>query len=231
MRYTFSKSLGLTLVFVAVMTVSACGNASPGNADTLSVTLFPPVPTLGSLPEQPQSEQSQTEQSPTEQSVTGKSSSIPNDTGTPARTTRAKRTTTPKTTAEPEPAQTALPAQTAPPTQIAPPQSDVIADLFAQQASDVQVEGNGVVTRILADDNDGDRHQRFILKLKSGQTLLIAHNIDIAPRLDGIAVGDSVTFFGEYVYNANGGTVHWTHHDPGGRHTDGWLKWGGRTYG
>jgi len=105
-----------------------------------------------------------------------------------------------------------------------------LADLFATQTSDVQVRGQGTVERLLADDNDGDRHQRFILRLTSGQTLLVAHNIDIAPRLNGLAVGDRVAFFGEYVYSAQGGTIHWTHHDPGGTHVAGWLEWNGRRY-
>jgi len=106
-----------------------------------------------------------------------------------------------------------------------------LAQLFATQTSDVQVEGQGVVTRLLADDTSGDAHQRFILQLRSGQTLLVAHNIDIAPRLDGLAVGDTVAFSGEYVYTDQGGTIHWTHHDPGGTHVAGWLEWNGKRYG
>ena len=101
---------------------------------------------------------------------------------------------------------------------------------FKTRTSNVQVEGEGVVTRVLADDLDGSRHQRFILSLASGQTVLVAHNIDIAPRVSGLRKGDSVRFNGEYVWNEKGGTVHWTHHDPAGRHTAGWLKHNGRTY-
>jgi len=106
-----------------------------------------------------------------------------------------------------------------------------LAQLLATRASNVQVSGQGVVTRLLADDTSGDAHQRFILQLRSGQTLLVAHNIDIAPRLDGLAVGDTVAFYGEYVYTDTGGTIHWTHHDPGGTHVAGWLEWDGRRYG
>lgn len=101
---------------------------------------------------------------------------------------------------------------------------------FKTRTSDVQVEGEGVVTRLLADDLDGSRHQRFILRLASGQTILVAHNIDVAPRLRGLRKGDSVRFNGEYVWSEKGGTVHWTHHDPAGRHAPGWLKHKGRTY-
>lgn len=101
---------------------------------------------------------------------------------------------------------------------------------FKTRTSDVQVEGEGVVTRLLADDLDGSRHQRFILRLASGQTILISHNIDIAPRVGGLRKGDSISFNGEYVWNEKGGTVHWTHHDPAGRHVAGWLKHKGRTY-
>ena len=106
----------------------------------------------------------------------------------------------------------------------------ILKQLFENKVSDVQVEGSGTVIRLLEDDTTGDRHQRFILQLDSGQTLLIAHNIDIAPRLDGLQVGDRVEFYGEYVYSEQGGTIHWTHHDPGGKHVSGWLKWNGSVY-
>jgi hypothetical protein len=74
----------------------------------------------------------------------------------------------------------------------------VLRRAFEQRSSNLQVEGAGVVKRILADDNVGSRHQRFILELSSGQTLLIAHNIDVAQRIRGLRKGDKVAFRGEY---------------------------------
>lgn len=105
-----------------------------------------------------------------------------------------------------------------------------IARAFKTKKSNVQVEGEGVVERILADDRVGSQHQRFIVRLSSGQTVLITHNIDIAPRVVGLQEGDSISFYGEYVWNSQGGLVHWTHHDTEGRHVAGWLKYKGRTY-
>ena len=105
-----------------------------------------------------------------------------------------------------------------------------IGRAFATGASDIQVEGEGTVIRVLADDLNGSRHQRFIVQLASGQTLLMTHNIDIAPRIDGLKVGDSVRFNGEYVWNKKGGIIHWTHHDPQGRHVAGWVKHNGKTF-
>lgn len=93
-----------------------------------------------------------------------------------------------------------------------------------------QVQGSGTVVRVLSDDNKGSRHQRFILQLGNGRTLLVAHNIDLAPRVDGIREGDIVEFFGEFESNPQGGVIHWTHHDPQGRHPDGWLRHEGRMY-
>jgi hypothetical protein len=110
-------------------------------------------------------------------------------------------------------------------------QSDqAIADAYQQQLSGIQVSGSGEVSRILSDDNKGSRHQRFILRLSSGQTLLVAHNIDLALRVDNLKKGDMVHYFGEYEWNPKGGVIHWTHRDPGGRHVGGWLKHNGRTY-
>ena len=93
-----------------------------------------------------------------------------------------------------------------------------------------QVRGSGTVTRVLADDNEGSRHQRFIVELSPGRTLLIAHNIDLAPRIPSLRSGDTVSFFGEYEWNDRGGVIHWTHHDPRGSHVGGWLEHKGRRY-
>jgi Protein of unknown function (DUF3465) len=105
-----------------------------------------------------------------------------------------------------------------------------IARAFASRASDIQVEGEGTVIRVLPDDLNGLRHQRFIVQLASGQTLLMTHNIDIAPRIDELKAGDSVRFNGEYVWNEKGGVIHWTHHDPQRRHVAGWVKHNGKTF-
>ncbi|HEX9707455.1 MAG TPA: DUF3465 domain-containing protein [Steroidobacteraceae bacterium] len=105
-----------------------------------------------------------------------------------------------------------------------------VVDAYALRQSEGQVSGEGTVSRILGDDSVGDRHQRFILTLDSGRTLLIAHNIDVAPRIDSLREGDTVSFSGEYEWNDRGGVVHWTHHDPQGQHEAGWLKHRGRIY-
>jgi len=105
-----------------------------------------------------------------------------------------------------------------------------LQNAYNNQQSDTQVQGEGTVTKILRDDLEGSRHQRFILRLGTGHTLLIAHNIDLAPRIEGLRTGDTVEFYGEYEWNSKGGVIHWTHHDPAGRHIGGWLKHNGKTY-
>ena len=105
-----------------------------------------------------------------------------------------------------------------------------LARAFADEESRLQIEGTGTVIKLLDDDNEGSRHQRFIVRLENGQTILIAHNIDLASRIDALKVGDEVGFFGEYDWSPKGGTIHWTHHDPQGRHVAGWLKHNGRLY-
>lgn len=101
---------------------------------------------------------------------------------------------------------------------------------YNNRTSDLQVQGAGRVIRILADDLDGSRHQRFIIQLPTNQTLLVAHNIDLAPKVSNLKVGDIVEFNGEYEWNPKGGVIHWTHHDPRGKHEAGWLRHKGRKY-
>jgi len=93
-----------------------------------------------------------------------------------------------------------------------------------------QMCGVGTVIKLLSDDNQGSRHQRFIIKQPSGRTLLIAHNIDLAPKIYSLKKGGLIEFCGEYESNSKGGVVHWTHHDPQGRHKAGWLDYKGKRY-
>ena len=106
----------------------------------------------------------------------------------------------------------------------------VIADAYANHKSNLQVSGEGTVTRLLPDDNKGGRHQKFIIALASGQTLLVAHNIDAAQRIGSLRTGDRIQFAGEYEWNDKGGVIHWTHRDRAGFHAAGWLKHKGQTY-
>ena len=112
---------------------------------------------------------------------------------------------------------------------VAPVVDTALVRAIREQARDVDVQGRGRVSKLLPDDNDGSRHQRFVLRLDDGVTVLVAHNIDVAPRV-ALAIGDEVEFRGEYVWNAKGGVVHWTHRDPRGAHVGGWLRHAGRTY-
>ena len=105
-----------------------------------------------------------------------------------------------------------------------------LQNAYNNRQSDLQVQGEGVVMKILPDDFEGSRHQRFILRLSTGQTLLVAHNIDLAHRINRLKTGDTVEFYGEYEWNPKGGVIHWTHHAPSNRHIDGWLKHDGKTY-
>jgi hypothetical protein len=105
-----------------------------------------------------------------------------------------------------------------------------LASAFESHRTGFQITGEGEVSRILPDDNEGARHQRFIIRLRNGHTLLIVHNIDVAPRIKNLQVSDIIGFSGEYEWNAQGGVIHWTHHDPAGRHIAGWIQYKGQRY-
>ncbi len=105
-----------------------------------------------------------------------------------------------------------------------------VASAFETHERNVSVEDHGTVVAILPDDDQGSRHQRFLVRVASGTTVLIAHNIDLAPRVEPLHRGDSISFRGEYIWNEKGGIVHWTHRDPSGRHAAGWLSLNGTVF-
>ena len=110
----------------------------------------------------------------------------------------------------------------------ATPYQDSIAELIRSKRSNVIVEASGVVTKVLPDDNEGDRHQRLLVEV-GGNTILIAHNIDLASRVP-VRAGDTIRFKGEYEYNDRGGVIHWTHRNTNRNHAAGWIESGGKRY-
>jgi hypothetical protein len=104
-----------------------------------------------------------------------------------------------------------------------------IDSLFRDRRSGVLVEARATVEKVLTDDTRGLQHQRFIVRLSTGRTVLIAHNIDLAPRVPA-SRGDSLLVYGEYEWNAQGGVLHWTHHDPERRRPGGWILYKGKKY-
>jgi hypothetical protein len=106
---------------------------------------------------------------------------------------------------------------------------EIVQAAYEAGRSGVWMETRGHISRILPDDNDGSRHQRFILDVGSGHTVLVSHNIDLADRIPA-AVGDVLALRGRYEWNERGGVIHWTHHDPGGHEQGGWIEAGGKRY-
>lgn len=105
-----------------------------------------------------------------------------------------------------------------------------VEEAYNSRQSNVQVLGSGTVIKLLADDLQGSRHQKFLVRAADRLTILIAHNIDLAPRINTLKRGGQIAFFGEYEWNQKGGVVHWTHHDPRKRHPEGWLEYQGEIY-
>lgn len=96
---------------------------------------------------------------------------------------------------------------------------------FRKKTTDQIVTVEGLVHRVLSDDVIGSQHQRFILKLPSGETLLVAHNLDIAPRIVGLETDSLIAVKGEYEWNELGGLIHWTHKSEDDGHEAGWVRY------
>lgn len=106
--------------------------------------------------------------------------------------------------------------------------SQSISSLYTKKTSDVMVQFKAQVHRLLPDDNQGSRHQKIIV-LNGGISVLVAHNIDLAPRVP-VKQGDWINIYGEYEWNEKGGVVHWTHDDPQKKRVGGWIEWDGKKF-
>jgi hypothetical protein len=106
-----------------------------------------------------------------------------------------------------------------------------IAADFANHRSKVEVTADGIVVRLFPDrQSSTGTHEQFIIRLTSqNQTVEIEHDISIGKRVP-VAQGDEVIVHGEYIWNAQGGLIHFTHHDPQATHEGGYIIDDGKTY-
>lgn len=112
-------------------------------------------------------------------------------------------------------------------------ESQKLQDAFRQRRSKVWATVPVKVRKTLLDDNEGSRHQRFLVNLNDGQSILVAHNIDLAPRAP-IKAGQTIWIRGRYEWSDKGGVLHWTHHDPKKPNRqaerEGWIEVNGKRY-
>jgi hypothetical protein len=113
----------------------------------------------------------------------------------------------------------------------AQPDNAAIVTDFHNKQSNVEVTADATIVRLLPDRTSATgTHEQFIIKLSSGDlTIEVEHNISIAARAP-VKAGDHVIVHGEYIWNVQGGLIHFTHHDPKGSHEGGYVEDGGMTY-
>lgn len=72
-------------------------------------------------------------------------------------------------------------------------------------------------------------HEQFGVKTSAGPIEVI-DNIGVAPQVP-VHTGDRVDVRGEMVHDrGRPPIVHWTHHDPGHQHADGFIRLQGKVY-
>lgn len=111
----------------------------------------------------------------------------------------------------------------------APPASSDFETALREERSGVWLEVEAPIVKVLDDDRHPPRHQRILLDMGRRRTLLLTHNIDLAPRVPASA-GDVLRIRGRFEWNKKGGVIHWTHHDPQGRKPGGWVDLDGERY-
>lgn len=100
-------------------------------------------------------------------------------------------------------------------------------------AQHTEIMLDGTVTRVLGvRSGRSGRHEGFYLEPvvpQSGRmpAVKVEDNIDITGYI-ALQRGDRVQLKGQY--ECNDGVVHWTHHDPSGRHENGYVRVNGQIY-
>lgn len=94
-------------------------------------------------------------------------------------------------------------------------------------AAHAEVQSSGRVERVLGiRTTRSGAHEGFIVRVHD-RPIRVETNVDITGVIP-LRTGDRVTLRGQY--ECDDGVIHWTHHDPSGRHTWGYIEVHGRRY-
>jgi hypothetical protein len=102
-------------------------------------------------------------------------------------------------------------------------------DALRYRQTGFMAEVDGTVARILMDDKEDQRNQKFTIRLTNGQMVLVIHDQEAAGRVP-VSVGDTVLVRGEYVWTETGGTLRHTQRDYSARRLHGWIDHQGERY-
>lgn len=93
-------------------------------------------------------------------------------------------------------------------------------------------EHEGRILAVLPEDTIGIRHQRLLVRLENRKKVLLVHNIDLCPRIEGLEPGREIRFYGQFTDNDRGGAFHRLHRNmnPFRPYVDGWIEYDGSRY-
>lgn len=109
-----------------------------------------------------------------------------------------------------------------------------VYDAWRAARSHVEVTAEGTIARVLGTRaGPSGAHEGFLLHLAGaggrGLTVRVEDNVALTGAIP-LAEGEHVEVRGEYIFDARGGIVHYTHRDPRGRHAAGYVLAGGKLY-
>lgn len=112
------------------------------------------------------------------------------------------------------------------------PDDPAVCAAYSAGRSGVEVVASGKVTHMYGvRPGRTSPHEGFLVSLDSGCTLVV--RVEVNTDFTGaipLQSNEQVVVKGEYEYYPRGGVIHWTHHDPRGRHENGYIVAAGRMY-
>lgn len=107
---------------------------------------------------------------------------------------------------------------------------DHIEFLYNSQRGGVFVESVGRIVKILDDQITPYPAQVILIRLSSGQKLIIKHDINLGSALPTLKKAEALQFKGIYKWNDRGGMILSTHKNNDFPKHSGWLKYDDKIY-
>lgn len=99
----------------------------------------------------------------------------------------------------------------------------------SQQARKVELTVTAPIKKLLREEDYREPHQRFLLILSNGTTVLVANDLKYG-TFAPVQEGNVVRIHGEYIWNEKGGVLHWTHKSDEPNHESGYIDFNGMRY-